>query len=205
MSQLRVVPIVEGHGEYASARTLLQRVWTEIVGGLHVDVLQPIRRPRTLLVGKPDELQRAVELAALKLSLAASESPSLILILLDAEEDPVCELATELLVRARLARPDHLISCVLARREYESWFVAAAESLSDYLDLSADPEPPLDPERAGQGKGWVQSRFRGAKYSETIDQPRLTAAFDLRLCRGRSPSFDKLCRDLEAIVRNTHA
>jgi hypothetical protein len=34
-------------------------------------------------------------------------------------------------------------------------------------------------------------------YAETVDQPRLTAAMDLQMCRERSKSFDKLCRELE--------
>ena len=37
----------------------------------------------------------------------------------------------------------------------------------------------------------------GAKYSESIDQAKLTAHMDLSLCRTRAPSFDKLCRELE--------
>jgi predicted ATPase len=39
------------------------------------------------------------------------------------------------------------------------------------------------------------------KYSETIDQPAMTADMDLSLCRRRSPSFDKLCRELEKRFR----
>jgi len=35
------------------------------------------------------------------------------------------------------------------------------------------------------------------RYAETIDQVRLTTAMDLNLCRSRSKSFDKLCRELE--------
>lgn len=34
------------------------------------------------------------------------------------------------------------------------------------------------------------------------DQPRLTAAMDLFLCRSRSRSFDKFCRELERRVRS---
>lgn len=196
MTRLRVAPIVEGHGEYAAIRLLLQRVWHEIVEGEHIEVLQPIRRPRSLIVGDERELVRAVELAVLNLDRATNADPGLILILLDADEDAVCVAAPELLKRAGAVRPDRSVRCVLANREYETWFVAAAESLTDYLDRV--DEPPTDPESAGLGKAWVASRFRAPKYSPRIDQPRLTAAFDLHLCRRRSPSFDKLCRELEA-------
>jgi hypothetical protein len=71
--------------------------------------------------------------------------------------------------------------------------------LTDHLTL--DNDPPADPEQQRCGKGWIEHRFKGPKYSETVDQPRLTAAMDLHLCRQHSPSFDKLCRELEACMR----
>lgn len=46
-------------------------------------------------------------------------------------------------------------------------------------------------------KAWIEKRIKAPKYSETVDQPAMTAAMDLALCRSRSPSFDKLCRELE--------
>jgi hypothetical protein len=57
---------------------------------------------------------------------------------------------------------------------------------------------PKDPEIDDLRKSWVSTRIRRAKYSETADQPRLTAVLDLSQCRANSPSFDKLCRELEA-------
>jgi len=45
--------------------------------------------------------------------------------------------------------------------------------------------------------GWVKKRFRGVKYSETLDQAKMTARMDLAMCRSNSASFDKLCRDIE--------
>ncbi|MCA1684810.1 MAG: DUF4276 family protein [Planctomycetia bacterium] len=90
------------------------------------------------------------------------------------------------------------MACVLVNVEYETWFAAAAESLDKYLDLTTASPPSESPERARHGKLWVEQRFRGsAKYSETQDQPALTSAMNLALCRSRAPSFDKLCRDLE--------
>ncbi len=77
-----------------------------------------------------------------------------------------------------------------------TWFAAACTSLEEYLDLSRGSLP-QEPERERLGKAWIQKRFRGTSYSETIDQPKLTSRMDLAACRRRSPSFDKLCRELE--------
>jgi hypothetical protein len=43
-------------------------------------------------------------------------------------------------------------------------------------------------------KEWFQDRMvAGSRYSETVDQPALTALFDLQTAR-RSPSFDRFYR-----------
>jgi hypothetical protein len=81
---------------------------------------------------------------------------------------------------------------------YETWFVAAAESLQEYLMLRPGEQVPPNPDAARLGKGWIKQRIRGGKYSETADQAALTSAMDLSLCRTRSHSFDKLCRELES-------
>ena len=196
MSRLRVVPIVEGHGEYECIRILIERVWRELLGQGFVEVLRPIREKRNRLV-KPEHLAKAVSLAAAKLGNSPSGDPALILLLVDADKDPPCLLGPQLLDDARAARSDIAIACVVANVEYETWFVAAAESLQEYLDLTG--AAPADPEGQRLGKGWIERHFQGvgARYSETQDQPAMTAHMGLALCRERSPSFDKFCREFE--------
>jgi hypothetical protein len=114
MARLRVLPIVEGHGEDAAIRILLERIGSELPGCEHVEVLRPLRWPKTKLL-QDLELKRAVELACLKLAPLHSPEHPLVLILLDADEDPPCKLGPELLANARQARPDVDIVCVLGR------------------------------------------------------------------------------------------
>lgn len=195
MSRLTVAAIVEGHGEQRSAiRTIVTRVWTELLGGEYVNVLHPIRQPRSRLI-RQDGLLRAIDLADERLREHASGDPSLILVLFDADEDLPCVLAPTLLAVAQQNRSHLDVSIVLANTEFETWFAAAAESLTRFFDLTMT-EPAADPETAGQRKGAVKRWMHGA-YAETIDQVRLTQAMDLKLCRSRSKSFDKLCRELE--------
>jgi hypothetical protein len=195
---LGIVPIVEGHGEQESIRILLTRTVAELLGAPYPLVLPPIRQPRSKLVNKPRELERAVELGALKLRQSSSSFEyGIVLVLIDADEDLPCELAPQLLSRARRADVD--VACVLANPEYETWFVAAAPSLSRYLLL--DEGVVEDPEIQGLKKAWIERRFLGSPYSPPIDQPRLTAAMDLTMCRAGSRSYDKLCRELERRLR----
>jgi len=209
MIGLRVAPIVEGHGEVEAVRILLERAWREIVHGDYIDVLRPIRMPRSKLlkigrrgergVTTPDEREigRAVELAAAKLRGPFDVAlPNLILILLDADYDCPKDLAPAILEATSSRATECDIVCVLAKAEYETWFVAAAESLADYLTVLPNETIPEEPEQSGARKGWIAKRFKSPSYKETVDQPRLTAAMDLKLCRQRAPSFDKLCREL---------
>ena len=198
MSRLVVAPIVEGHGEANSAiRTVVTRVWTELAGGEYVNVLKAIRQPRAKLV-QPEGLLKAIDLADLKIREAASADPALILVVLDADEDKPCVLAPALLEIAQRERGHLDVAIVLPNPEFETWFAAGATSLTKFFDLSVVAPSP-DPESTGQRKGTVL-KWMGGEYSETLDQVRLTQAVDLTLCRGRSRSFDKLCRELEKRV-----
>jgi hypothetical protein len=189
-----VIPIVEGHGDDASIRILLERLWHEIAGGTFIDVLRPIRRPKSKLI-QENELRNAIDLAKLKLKQASADGcRELVLVLLDADDDLPCVRGPALKAVAAL-RPDLDIVVALANVEYETWFVAAAESLAGFMEISAG-EVPEHPEQNRCGKAWVEHRFRHHRYSPTQDQPALTRKFELALCRRRSPSFDRLCREL---------
>jgi hypothetical protein len=195
MRSLNVVPIVEGHGENSAVRLLITNLWL-FLGGEHCNVLTPIRPSRGKLLKADDpDLGKAINTALIKL---ATVNGGLVLLLIDAEDD--CEtrgpLGPILLERARQIRADADIACVIANVMYETWFVASAESLDKYLAL-ADAVIPTDPEQARAGKGWIKKNIQGERYSETVDQPKLTASMDFKLCRKRSKSFDKLCRELE--------
>lgn len=198
MRRLRVAPIVEGHGEYECIRILFERIWGELLQGDYVDVLRPIRQPRTRLITELG-LQNAIRLALEKLrNPPETDDPKLVLILLDADEDCPGQLGPRLLEVGLAVDPRADLACVLANVEYETWFVAAAESLRSHLDLEGNPPIPENPEELRVRKAWIQKRRSGGKsYSEAVDQPSMTRTMDLALCRRRSPSFDKLCREFE--------
>lgn len=193
MQKLAVAPIVEGHSEMEAVPILLRRIFAEMFGRTGVEVLKPIRIPRSKLI-KPAELMRAVRLADLKLKDSGADK-QMALVLFDADQALACQLAPTLLEEIKRQRPDVDATVVLAVDEYETWFVAAAESLTSYLEVVLD-DVPRDPEAARAKKAWVQQHARNG-YSETADQPALTARMNLELCRSRSKSFDKLCRELE--------
>jgi hypothetical protein len=194
---LRVAVIVEGQGEYQGIRTLLERIWYELLGGDYLDVLRPFRQPQGTLLQEAG-LKAAVDAARIKLdNMPPDDRHKLVLILIDAEDECPRDLAPRLLGWAREARADADIACVLPNPMFETWFAATAASLAGQNGLPADLTTPADPEGNRLGKGWLRRQLLPRKYSETVDQPRFTARMDLALCRASSPSFDKLCRELE--------
>jgi hypothetical protein len=186
--------IVEGDGDVEAVPIAIRRIIQEIAPGLALKIHHPIRVPRTKLV-KPEELERSVELAARRTGRSGA-----ILIVLDSDDDCPATLGPELLSRARRARPDLPISVVLAKREFEAWFLASAKSLRGLRGLASDLEPPPDPEAIRGTKEWLTARMEsGRSYVETLDQSALTASMDLRQART-APSFDKFFRDVMAII-----
>lgn len=192
MTRLAVYPIVEGQGEVESIRILLTRIWTELLQQEYVSVLRPLRVPRSRIV-RDLEIRRAVEVGRRKLQSEDADR-CLVLVLFDADNDLPCKIAPDL--RSTIADAGVDVSVVVANLEYETWFVGAAESLSDFVVVPT--RMPDAPEMERCRKGWIVQRTKSGQYSETIDQPRFTARMDLAMCRRRCPSFDKLCRELEA-------
>ena len=137
-----------------------------------VDAPRPIRIGRQKLL-KDGELERAVELAA-----GQAGADGCVLILLDADDDCPAELGPGLLQRAQTKRPDCAISVVLAKAEYEAWFLAAGDSIAGKRGIAGSVTPPPDPESIRDAKGWLSAHMPpGQPYRPTLHQSKLTAVF----------------------------
>lgn len=125
MNLIRMAAIVEGHGEVEAVPVLIRRIAAKVVPNQVVIIKPVLRIPANRLI-KQGELERTVDLAARKL-----EGIGGIFILLDCDWENCCAKfdGPKLLLRAQKARSDFPVSLVLACQEYESWFIAAAESL----------------------------------------------------------------------------
>ena len=191
----RIATIVEGHGEVEAVPILLRRIAERLSPDFAVDAPRPIRTGRRKL-RKEGELERVVRLAA---RLAGTDG--CILILLDADDDCPAELGSELLRRARGEQADCDIRVVLAKVEYEAWFLAALDSIAGKRGIAESAAQPPEPESIRDAKGWLSARMpSGQSYSPTLDQPALTAIFDLDSAARMAPSFDKLWRDVGSLL-----
>lgn len=182
--------IVEGESEVKTVPLLIRRIAADFYPELPLVVPPPIRRPRNKVV-KEKELERTVEFVARQIG-----GQGAIFIILDSDKDCPAELGPALLHRASQARSDLPIAVVLAKHEFEAWFLAAAESLRGQRGLSDDIHPPNDPEAIRGAKEWLSHQMENNRtYSATTDQPAFAALFDIEQAR-QADSFDKCYRDI---------
>ena len=192
---LTIATVVEGHGEVASLPIVIRRILAEADPTSFANIIQPIRKSRDSLL-RPNELERAVELAARRINRNGA-----IIVVLDSDGEPPCQLGPELLNRARRVAASLPVRVVLAHCEWEAWYLAAIHSLAGHRGLNTPLAPPLKPESIRGAKEWLRKNMApDRKYSPVIDQPAFAAIFDLNAARAAS-SFDKLFRDVLSLVR----
>lgn len=195
---VRIGCIVEGHGECESVPILIRRIARQFDPGLAVRIPHPVRVTKSKLL-KPGELERAVELAAMNV-----QGDGGILVVLDSDDDCPAALAPDLLARTQSARSDLPSAVVLPNKEFESWFLAAAQSLRGHGGFPEDLESPTQPEAIRGAKEWLSKRVRSGAYSANVDQASLTDVFDFDLAR-RAPSFDKCYREVIRLLETLRA
>src|SRR5258708_27050891 len=98
------------------------------------------------------------------------------------------DLAEKLKARCHAKHADVTISIVIAKREYEAWFLAAARSLAGLRGLAEHLDPPVDPESVQGAKEWLTARMRSDQsYSSTRPQSTHSDHVDLSATRKRHP------------------
>ena len=95
-----------------------------------------------------------------------------------------------------------IISVVMAKKEYEAWFIAAGESLRGKRGLIYPIYTPQLTQKASVApkNGSVVTCQAANLTPRQQDQPALTAVFDVNIAR-RAESFDKCYREVALIVR----
>jgi hypothetical protein len=189
MNQTRfIAPIVEGHGEVQALPILLRRLAADLAPEIDLQ-LNPALRVKVgsfLAEDGGGYFDKYIELAARK---AKVWPRSCVLILLDCEDFCPSQLGPRILERAINCRRDVNYLVILAHREYETWFLAAAESLRGICGLPNNVCSPDNAESIRDAKGWL-SRQMPVPYNEPEHQPRMTTEFDFEKAK-QSHSFDR--------------
>lgn len=187
---MNIVAIVEGHGEVGAVPELLRRLNAWIAPSKYVHVAAPIRTNRSRFLNDEEEFSKLLQLASHK-----ATAEGWILVLLDADDDCPVELCANLESRATQCLPHRKISVVIANREYEAWYIAAAESLAGYRGFQPLPNLTLpDPDQPRNAKGWLSQQMPNG-YHEVTDQPAFASVMSLELAWIGSRSFRRLCAE----------
>jgi len=192
---LKIVPLIEGHGEVEAVPVLLRRL-LETCNQFQLQIGRPIRRSRGELTSK-EGLERAIRLARLDEGCAA------ILILFDADDDCPKTIAPIISDWARQLAGDIPCEVVLALREYEAWFLSSLESLRGCCGISQEAVALATAENVRGAKERPENFMpRNRGYTEKLDQPAMTALFSLKDAYCRTRSFKRMVRAFGALVES---
>lgn len=188
-----VAPIVEGQGEQEAVPALLHRLNLHLGTGVYLAVNPPIRVKSGSFLNDDEYLKRYVSLAASK----ARSNSGTVLIMLDCEDFCPAQLGPSLLAKAQAVCADIRIVVALAYREYETWFIAASQSLQGKFGLPNDLSVPnsLDMRDA---KGWLGARMPSG-YDPVSHQLSFTKTFDLDQAKVVH-SFNRLCERMPQLL-----
>lgn len=189
-----IVPIVEGHGEIEAVPLLLRRLRDERSPEVYLKINPPIRIKVGSFLKDENYFKKYIELACAK----AKQGRGLVLILLDCEDDCPADVGPDLLRKVKSIRDDVDYLVVLAYREYESWFIAAAESLRGCSGLPHNLSAPDNIEAIRAAKEWLGRRMPN-KYDPLIHQVEFTKQIDFDLASAVS-SFRRFREKIHAYL-----
>jgi Domain of unknown function (DUF4276) len=191
-----IVPIVEGDGEVQAFPVLLRRIAAARPQGSGFQVAKAIRVRRDRFINRPDEMRRMMLLAAAK-----AGPQGRVIVLLDADDDCPADLGARLQSEVS-ALVSHISSAVvLANREYEAWFIAAAASIDGVRGFSSVGVDIERCELTRNAKGAMGRHMPGGHYSPISDQAAFSERLDLDQARTHSRSFRKLLSSVDALLR----
>lgn len=191
----KIVPIVEGDGDFQAVPILLRRVLAEQLHLYTWEVARPKKANSLSALRK--RLSDYIQYAQMEPDCGA------ILILLDLDDGCPKEQAVQLVEQIKKEYLKYPVAVVLVHREYEAWFLASAESLRGVHNLQINLHPPESPETIRDAKGWLSEHMPGGMiYKETSHQPAMTTQMDFELVKSRSRSFRRLLHALEQLTNS---
>jgi hypothetical protein len=189
---LKLALMVEGDGDAAALPIVVRRIAITHFPGLLIQFPNPYRMVPNLFTKEVSSV--------LNDRAHFTGKNGGILVLFDSDDDLPCSAKQQALRQQVLqARPDVPTRMVFAHREFETWFIASAQSLRGQFGLSEDfAIPKGGPESKRGAKEWLHQHMADG-YVETVHQKELARLFSLAEARV-VPSFAKLERDVIGLI-----
>jgi hypothetical protein len=174
--------VVEGRGE-TNAVPLLLRRWLQEQGN-YEDILG-----KPIVCNGRGNATRAGGIEGMVVTAVARPGCRGVLIVLDADRDPVCMLGPSLRKRAQCETGLPIAVC-LAEPKFEAWIMASAESMELPLSYPFTSDPCF----------LIEQALGENKYAKPTWQPRLTSRIELGRAAARDRSLRRTLACLNELV-----
>ena len=181
----KIVPIVEGDGEVTAVPVLLRKILWQLPR-YDIEVARPKNANGRGNLTKKGGIEKFI-----RYSWKERDSGA-ILVLIDADTECPLALAQDLTRRVQTIGILLPVVIVVAKRMYESWFLASISTIAGHLDLPDNLLPPPNIEDVPNPKAWIEGHFpMGRAYKETQDQEAMTNLMSIDLATA-APSFQRM-------------
>ena len=181
----KIVPIVEGDGEVTAVPLLLRKILWQIPR-YDIQVARPKNANGRGNLTKEGGLEKFIRYSWKEPDCGA------VFVLLDAENECPVLVAQNFARRVEGIGLLFPVVIVVAKRMYETWFLASIATISGHLDLPHGLMPPLNVEAVPNPKAWIEQHFpAGRAYKETQDQEAMTNLMDIDLASS-ARSFQRM-------------
>lgn len=193
----KLIPIVEGYGEVSAVPVLLRKIlWANHCYDIQIAPPENAHGKSNLI--QKDGLEKFIKLAWKEDDCGA------ILILIDADDECPVDLAKAFSSRVKAMGSLFPVVIIVAKRMYETWFLASITTIAGHLDIPAGLQAPPDSESIKNPKDWLNKQFpKGRIYKETQEQEAMTNLLDLNVM-STTRSFQRLLKAVNETVTAIH-
>jgi hypothetical protein len=186
----RLLPIVEGDAEMRAVPTLIRRT-LQHHNRYDINLLRPQQRGDIYSVKK--NISRSIRMAM--------KEKAAVLWVLDCDDGCPVELVHELTGLSTSEYKPYPLEFAFMVKEFESLFLADADSTRSRLNINSSIPFPQNPESIRGVKEWLSKyMLQGQIYKPTVHQEALSAIINIDILRDNSPSFRHFERALLRLV-----
>lgn len=198
---IRILPIVEGHGEVGSVPMLLKRL-AVYNGGICVRIYKPIRGKSSGMLKKDSNGNFGIE-TQINMALHVREDFDVLFIFIDADvlPSPICEFFPKFYKFCIDKVPvGKKICIVFPNKEFEAWFLGSMTSLAGNLNVPPSVPTIQDPESIRGAKERFRNITHNKIYDSFKDQVKFIPYLDFGLLEQNCRSFKKLNTEFRKIL-----
>jgi len=199
----KIVPIIEGPGEVESVPILINKMLFDISRPAHIEPRISVANCKNAHgIGNltaEGYLERFLQYAFNEPEVGG------IIVVRDADKGCPITMAKDLADRARKINPPVSVSIVVAKCEFEAWFLASLKTIAGKV---IDGRPGIlegtvcdEPEDISDVKGWIGRNMPGSRsYKPAFDQAPMTKMIDTAVAYHNSRSFRRFSKAICELV-----